>query len=123
MRFNREDLIKVILDFSNFVKRNLGNRDDTNSLRHLKLEEKNKLNGVSEPYFADLQRHSMPQFDQIRTFLENPRNEEYLDLYRDTAEDLRGRLRMMLSQGTVERMEDGFERVQNWISSRRTTNC
>ncbi len=112
VRFNREDLIRVILDFSNFVKEEVGAPRQRDSLMHLKLEEKNKLNGISEPYFSDLQRHSMPQFDQIRTFLENPRNEEYLDLYRDTAEDLRGRLRTMLSEGTVERLEDGFERVK-----------
>lgn len=117
VRFNRDDLVKIIHDFSEFVKQDNGH-PRTDTLRHLKLEEKNKLNGISDHYFADLQRHSMPQFEQIRTFLSNPRNEEHLDLYRDTADDLRGRLRTMLSQGTVERLEDGFERVrQDFIAT------
>jgi hypothetical protein len=54
----------------------------------------------------------MPQFAQIRTFLENPRNEECLDLYNDSADELRGQLRMMLSQSSVESLEEGFERVR-----------
>lgn len=117
VRFNRDDLIKIIHDFSDFVKQGDG-QPRTDILNHLKLEEKNKLNGISAPYFADLQRHSMPQFDQIRSFLSNPRNEEHLDLYRDTADDLRGRLRAMLAQGTVDRLEDGFERVrQDFIAT------
>ena len=117
VRFNREDLVKIIHDFSDFMKEENG-QPHSDSLRHLKLEEKNKLNGITAAYFSDLQRHSMPQFDQIRTFLSNPRNEEHLDLYRDTADDLRGRLRTMLTEGTVQRMEDGFERVrQDFIAT------
>ncbi len=111
VRFNRDDLVKLIRDFSDFVKQS-SCPPQPNGLQHLKLEEKNKLNGISEPYFSDLQRHSMPQFAQIRTFLENLRNEEYLDLYNDTADELRGKLRSMLSQGSVDSLEDGFDRVR-----------
>jgi hypothetical protein len=111
VRFNRDDLVKIIHDFSEFVRQGGETRPKT-TLRHLKLEEKNKINGISEHYFADLQRHSMPQFDQIRAFLSNPRNEEHLELYQDTADDLRGRLRTMINEGTVERLEDAFERVR-----------
>ena len=117
VRFNRDDLVKIIHDFSDFMKQ-VNGLPHTASLRHLKLEEKNKLNGITAPYFSDLQRHSMPQCDQIRTFLSNPRNEEHLDLYRDTADDLRGRLRTMLNEGIVEKLEDGFERVrQDFIAT------
>jgi hypothetical protein len=112
VRFNRDDLLQIIHDFAGFVKQGNG-QQRSESLQHLKLEEKNKLNGISALYFSDLQRHSMPQFEQIRSFLENPRNEVALNLYRDTADDLRGQLRTMLSQNTVSRLEEGFDQVRD----------
>jgi len=111
VRFNREDLIKVIHSFAVFIKRDNG-QPRADSLRHLKLEDKNEVNGLSAHYFSDLKRHSMPQFEQIRSFLENPRHERYLDLYRDTADDLRGRLRTMLFRSDVPSLEEGFERIR-----------
>jgi hypothetical protein len=111
IRFNRDDLVQIIHDFAEFVKQGDG-QPRSESLKHLKLEEKNKLNGISGMYFSDLQRHSMPQFEQIRSFLENPRNEEALNLYRDTADDLRSQLRTMLSQNTVSKLEEGFDQVR-----------
>jgi hypothetical protein len=92
VRFNRDDLIKIIHSFSGFIQHD-ADRAGADSLRHLKLERKNELTNISPEYFSDLQRHSLPIFDKIRSFLENPRNEEHLDRYRDTADDLRGQLR------------------------------
>ena len=83
------------------------------TLQHLGLEEKNRVNGISDAYFADLQRHTMPQFEHIRSFLENPRSEKDLNLYRDTADDLRGRLRSMLAQKTVASLEDGMDQIRD----------
>ena len=111
IRFNRDDLVQIIHDFSRFVKQ-ADRQPRSESIQVLKLEEKNKLNGISSMYFSDLQRHSMPQFEQIRSFLENPRNEQALNLYRDTADDLRGYLRNMLSQNTISQLEEGFDRVR-----------
>ena len=112
VRFNRDDLVQIIHDFAEFVQKRNG-LPRSESLQHLKLEEKNRLNGISELYFSDLQRHSMPQFEQIRSFLENPRNEVPLNLYRDTADDLRGQLRTMLSQNTVASLEEGFDQIRD----------
>jgi hypothetical protein len=112
VRFNRDDLVKIIHDFADFVKQGNG-QPRSESLKHLKLEDKNKLNEISTLYFSDLQRHSMPQFEQIRSFLENPRNEVALNLYRDTADDLRGQLRNMLTQNTVTKLEEGFDQVRD----------
>jgi hypothetical protein len=111
VRFNRDDLIKVIHSFSEFVEKGKA-RSVSDSLLHLRLEQKNRLNNISPEYFADLQRHSLPIFDKIRSFLENPRNETYLELYLDTADDLRGRLRRMLSEGVVPSLEEGFDKVR-----------
>jgi hypothetical protein len=63
----------------------------------------------------------MPHFDQMRTFLENPRNVDDLNLYRDTADDLRGQLRTLLTQKTVASLEEGFDYVRDqFIASDNT---
>jgi hypothetical protein len=111
IRFNRDDLIQIIHDFASFVRQGDG-QPRSESLQHLKLQDKNRVNSISDGYFSELQRHSMPQFDQIRTFLENPRNENNLNLYRDTADDLRGQLRTMLAHNTVSSLEEGFDQVR-----------
>jgi hypothetical protein len=77
------------------------------------LEDKNRINGISEAYFSDMQRHTMPQFENIRLFLENPRHEKDLILYRDTADDLRGRLRGMLTAGTVPALEAAMDQIRD----------
>ena len=112
IRFNREDLIEIIRDFANFMQRT-GGQTRIESLRHLGLEDKNRINGISKEYFADMQRHTMPQFQHIRTFLQNPRNEKDLNLYRDTADDLRGRLRGMLTAKTIVSLEQGMDQIRD----------
>lgn len=112
LRFNREDLIEIIHDFAKFIKKpNAQARVE--SLRHLGLEDKNRINGISAAYFADMQRHTMPQFENIRQFLENPRHEKDLILYRDTADDLRGRLRGMINAGTVTSLEGAMDQIRD----------
>ena len=119
VRFNRADLIELIHDFAAFVQR--GTTKRSSAITHLKLEDKNRVNRISDAYFSDLQRHSMPHFDQMRTFLENPRNVDDLNLYRDTADDLRGQLRTLLTQKTVASLEEGFDYVRDqFIASDNT---
>ena len=51
LRFNRDDLIEIIHDFAKFIK-NANAQTRVESLRHLGLEDKNRINGISEAYFA-----------------------------------------------------------------------
>jgi hypothetical protein len=60
-----------------------------------------------------MRRHTMPQFDHIQTFLENPRNGNDLDLYQDTADDLRASLRKMLANGAVNSLESGMDQIRD----------
>jgi hypothetical protein len=60
-----------------------------------------------------MQRHTMPQFEHIRSFLENPRNEKDLNLYRDTTDDLRGRLRAMLGSKEAVSLEQGMDKIRD----------
>jgi len=52
VRFNREDLIKVIRSFSEFIQRD-PHRPRIDSLRHLNLKQKNDLNNITPEYFAE----------------------------------------------------------------------
>jgi hypothetical protein len=112
VRFNRDDLIEIIRDFAKFMN-TTSVQVPFQTLRHLKLEDKNRVNGISSEYFADMQRHTMPQFEHIRAFLENPRNERDLNLYRDTTDDLRGRLRTMLNNKEVVSLEHGMDQIRD----------
>jgi ABC-3C protein len=112
IRFNRDDLIEIIRDFAKFMTRADG-QHQVQTLRHLRLEDKNRVNGISKAYFDDMQRHTMPQFEHIRSFLENPRNEKDLNLYQDTADDLRGRLRAMLDKKEVSSLEQGMDQIRD----------
>lgn len=111
VRFNRDDLVEIIRDFAKFM--NSSGPPPVQTLRHLKLEDKNRVNGISGEYFADMQRHTMPQFEHIRSFLENPRNEKDLNLYRDTTDDLRGRLRAMLGSKEAVSLEQGMDKIRD----------
>ena len=111
IRFNQEDLAQIIHDFASFIETQRPT-ERRGTLKYLNLLEKNKLNNLSTEYFGDLQRHSMPQFEQIRSFLANPRHEEDLDLYRDMADEVRSRIRQLYSTGTITTMEEGFDQLR-----------
>ena len=52
------------------------------------LEEKNKLNEMSEEYFNDVFKESVNDFASIRTFLQDPKNKQYLTMYQNTVYDI-----------------------------------
>ncbi len=89
-RFFEEDIQKVILLFSN-------NKDwaqispiKEDNFDYINKKEKNKLNNVSEDYFADIRDNSLKSFDIIDDFLKDPRNVKLLQYYINTVSDLRG---------------------------------
>lgn len=56
----------------------------------LKIREKNKINGLSSEYYQQIIiDRSMSYFTILDQFLRNPRNENYLELYHDSSDDLK----------------------------------
>ncbi|MGA6116185.1 ABC-three component system protein [Agrobacterium radiobacter] len=54
---------------------------------------KNKLNGVSDEYYSQvIVAQSMPHFDRVAQFLQNPRNDEFAALYHDAADELKQKI-------------------------------
>lgn len=51
-------------------------------------DEKNKLNNLSQEYFDFIKNHSLQYFDEIESFLRDPKNDKYTRMYGNTISDL-----------------------------------
>ncbi|MBN9033861.1 MAG: hypothetical protein J0I23_29130 [Rhizobiales bacterium] len=93
-RFDADDLVEVIGALSAFTK------DEPDSafqsafdFGKLKMPVKNKLNGVSDEYYQQvIVGQSMPHFERVGQFLQNPRNQEFAALYHDAADELKQKI-------------------------------
>lgn len=93
-RFEPDDLVEVIGALNAYTK------DDGESafqsafdFEKLKMPLKNKLNGVSDAYYQQvIVAQSMPHFDRVAQFLQNPRNQEFAALYHDAADELKQKI-------------------------------
>jgi hypothetical protein len=93
-RFDSDDIIEVIGALHSFTK------DDTDSafqsafdFEKLKMPMKNELNGVTDDYYQQvIVGQSMPHFERVSQFLQNPRNSAFADLYHDAADELKQKI-------------------------------
>jgi hypothetical protein len=90
-RFYEEDIKNVILLFNNSNKDWINTSPTVDEdFDFVEKTKKNKLNNISEAYFADIRDYSLMYFDAIDNFLKDPRNAElHLD-YLNTVSDLQG---------------------------------
>lgn len=73
------------------------------------IAEKNKLNKLSEEYFNNVFKSSVDDFARIEAFLRDPRNAQFLDMYRNTAADIQEEI-------TVKRTEySTFDEILNHL--------
>jgi len=83
--FNENDLKKIILSFSKIdLKKN--NLSEIPQSRN--IEKKNEINKLSKDYFNGAIKKNLIYFNQIKEFLENPINENYLNKYQNTIGDI-----------------------------------
>lgn len=92
--FNEQDITAVVEAFHTATS--TGAVSDFHSAQDFEktpLSEKNELNNLSKKYYEHVIRpDSMPHFNKIRKFLENPRNKGFADLYHDAADELKRKL-------------------------------
>ncbi|WP_099336443.1 ABC-three component system protein [Clostridium cadaveris] len=98
---NPEDLYFYDEDIKNliiFFTKNLGNISEIPfpDNEPIDLDKKNKKNKLSDDYFKRIQETHLPQFGQIRSFLRNPKNCEYVDMYLSTTEELQTHIYALL---------------------------
>ena len=56
------------------------------------IENKNKLNALSKEYFDNVIKKNLIYFEQIRAFLTDSINKEYLDKYENTIDDINAKI-------------------------------
>lgn len=104
--FDESDIKEIVNSFDKvFVKKN-------NSLTDIPkrdIKNKNKINKLTEDYFQGAVIKNLVYFNQIERFLQDPINDEYLNKYENTIEDIN-------TQIILHRADfDTFDRVIEYI--------
>ncbi|MCD6578395.1 restriction endonuclease [bacterium] len=104
--FNENDIKEIVQSFS---KINLKKSKLSEIPQKRDIEYKNKLNNLSKVYFDNAIKKNLIYFNQIKDFLEDPINEEYLNKYQNTIDDINEEI-------IIHRDEyDKFEEVINHL--------
>ena len=84
LSFDENDLKEIINSFSKINKKK-GNLPE---IPERDIEKKNQLNNLSKEYFNNVIKKKLIYLDQIREFLMDPINSEYLNKYENTIDDI-----------------------------------
>ena len=84
LSFDENDLKEIINSFSKIDKKK-GNLPE---IPERDIEKKNQLNNLSKEYFNNSIKKNLIYLDQIREFLMDPINTEYLNKYENTIDDI-----------------------------------
>lgn len=84
LSFDENDLKEIINSFSKINKKK-GNLPE---IPERDIDKKNQLNNLSKEYFNNAIKKNLIYLDQIREFLMDPINTEYLNKYENTIDDI-----------------------------------
>lgn len=112
--FNEKDLKKIILSFSkiSLKKSNLSEIPQSRN-----IEKKNDINKLSKDYFNNVIKKNLTYFRQVKEFLENPINENYLNKYQNTIGDINEEIIIYRDD------YDKFEELINYLYKRILSNA
>lgn len=112
--FNEKDLKKIILSFSkiSLKKSNLSEIPQSRN-----IEKKNDINKLSKDYFNNVIKKNLTYFRQVKEFLENPINENYLNKYQNTIDDINEEIIIYRDD------YDKFEELINYLYKRILSNA
>jgi hypothetical protein len=119
-RFNPDDLKEVIGALHDYVENDATKEfDSATDFEKIKLRnEKNTINGLSDAYYREIiVADSMPHFDNVGSFLKNPRNAELKALYHDAADDPKQKI--LVNRGQFETFDHVFEFLREEIQKER----
>ncbi len=106
INFDEEDLKQIVNSFSNLNKQK-GNLPIIPENRD--IEKKNKINELSREYFDNVIKRNLIYFEQIRVFLMDSINKEYLEKYENTIDDINEEI-------TIHRNEfENFDLIFNYL--------
>ncbi len=109
LEFYEEDLRDLVIAFAgaNIAKSDIMTIED--EICGIPITEKNKLNKLSEAYFNNVFKNSVDDFDRIRIFLKDPKNETFLTMYQNTVSDIQEEI-------TIKRTEyRAFDEILNHL--------
>jgi len=108
LRIQAEDLQNVIAAFRN-SRNELGSACEKGrySYKYINIEEKNKMNKLSEEYFQYIKDSSESYFNDIALFLQNPINQTYADEYYNITDEIRSKLTIRRDEFAA--FEEAFE--------------
>ena len=88
LQFYEHDLQELIIVFSKtkIQKRDIKEIED--EISRISIDEKNRLNNLSEEYFNNQLKMSVDAFAQIGGFLRDPKNTKFLEMYENTVSDI-----------------------------------
>lgn len=107
--FKEDDLKEIILEFSKLDIK----KSDINKLQKdiifIDKQNKNELNMLSKDYFDNVIKKNINYFDQIENFLKDPINDDSLNKYQNTIDDINEEI-------TIHRDEyEKFEEILNHL--------
>ena len=115
LNFDENDLRLIVNSFSKLdkkkgeISRIPENRD---------IENKNKLNALSKEYFNNVIKKNLIYFGQIRAFLTDSINKEYLDKYENTIDDMNAKI--IVHRTDFEKFEMILEFLYDFIVENNT---
>lgn len=99
LRFYEKELRDVIIVFSEQSKAiSTEAKNYITSFTLIDKEKKNELNNLSKDYFEFLKNHSLQYFEEIESFLSDPKNDPYLKMYSNTVSDLQDAITVQRSR-------------------------
>lgn len=87
-----DDLTEVIQGFHDAINDEGSTFNSAENFVHIDKKTKNKVNRLSEEYDQVIRANSLLYFADIKSFLGNPRNSNFRDLYHDTADELKQKI-------------------------------
>ena len=114
MRFYEEDIKEIILFFAKISS--TINETDFIDNSSIPIEEKNRINNLSQEYFELIKSKSLPNFNKIQSFLSDPKNEHFVELYQTTADELQEKI--LAVRHKVDKFQEIFDLLKTYILER-----
>ena len=109
IEFYEEDIQEIITTFAETKIPKKYLKEIQNEFKKIPIEVKNKLNRLGKDYFDNVLKSSYSDFDKIKAFLQDPRNDDFKKKYNNTISDLQEEI-------FIHREEYGaFENILNHL--------
>jgi hypothetical protein len=115
LNFDENDLRLIVNSFSKLDKK----KGELSKIpENRDIENKNKLNALSKEYFDNVIKKNLIYFGQIRAFLIDSINKEYLDKYENTIDDINAKI--IVHRTDFEKFEIILEFLYDFIVENNT---